>query len=101
MSNAGSGPISSVQTVEKPAPFKRTTTRRTKMEDIISQTKAEYNRAKDRIVRDLETTPDDKIHWSPSSTARTPISQVAHAALAVAGIQGMMVGKPFPWANVV
>ena len=70
------------------------------MEDIISQTKAELVRAKERMTHTLATTPDDKINWSPSSTARTPVQQVAHAANAISGIQGMLNGKPFPFASL-
>jgi hypothetical protein len=70
------------------------------MEDIISQTKAEFIRAKERMAHVLAATPDDRINWSPSSTARTPLQQVAHGALAIAGIQGMMAGKPFPYASI-
>ena len=66
------------------------------MQDIISQAKAELIRAKDRMTRALATTPDDKINWSPSPTARTPIQEVAHSVMAVSGIQGMLTGKPFP-----
>lgn len=69
------------------------------MNEIISQAKAEYLRAKERLIRALATTPDDKINWSPSPTARTPIHQVAHAAMAVSGIQDMIIGKPFGYAN--
>ncbi len=69
------------------------------MEDSISQAKAEFVRAKERMARALATTPDDKLNWSPSPTARTPLQQVAHGAGAIAGIQGMLTGKPFPFAN--
>ena len=70
------------------------------MEDIISQTKAELVRAKERMAHTLETTPDDKLNWSPSSTARTSVQQVAHAANAMPSIQGMLTGKPFPYAGI-
>jgi hypothetical protein len=70
------------------------------MEDIISQAKAEFIRSKERMARTLATTPDDKINASPSPTARTPIQLVAHGALGISGIQGMLVGKPFPYASV-
>lgn len=70
------------------------------MENIIDDVKAEFNRAKDRITRDLTTTPDDKINWSPTESARTPIQLVAHAALGTTGITGMLAGKPFPFSNM-
>jgi hypothetical protein len=66
----------------------------------VEEAKAEFLRAKDRITRGLATTPDDKINWSPSPTARTPIEIVAHAALSIDGIQGMLEGKPFPFSGV-
>ena len=70
------------------------------MEDIISQTKAELLRVKARAMHALATTPDDKINWSPSPTARTPIQQVAHGAMAIAGIQGMLAGTSFPFSSI-
>jgi hypothetical protein len=70
------------------------------MEDIVSQAKAEYLRSKARVANSLATTLDDKINWSPSLTARTPIEIVAHCASAVHGIQGMLQGKPFPFPSI-
>lgn len=69
------------------------------MEDIISEAKAEFTRAKERIARALATTPDDKINWSPSPTARTPVHLVAHSATGIAFIQSLLVGKPLPHAS--
>jgi hypothetical protein len=66
---------------------------------IVTDAKAELGRACDRITRTLETTPDDKINWSPSPTSRTPIQQVVHAALGIEGIHGMLQGKPFPFSG--
>jgi len=73
----------------------------TTVENIIPEAKAEFTRAKERIARALSTTPDDKINWSPGPCARTPLQQVAHGAMAICGIQGMLVGKPFPYADIV
>ncbi|HEY3330264.1 MAG TPA: DinB family protein [Capsulimonadaceae bacterium] len=70
------------------------------MEDIISQAKGEFSRAQARIIRDITATPDDKLNWSPSATARTPVQIVAHAALGTQGIGGLLAGKPFPFANM-
>lgn len=68
--------------------------------DVVTEAKAEFTRAKERIARDLATTPDERINWSPSSTCRTPIQQVAHAAMSIPGIQGMLIGKPFPFSSI-
>jgi hypothetical protein len=71
----------------------------TPMEDTLGQTKAEFLRAKERMAHALATTPDDKINWSPSPTARTPLQLVAHGAMAITSIQNMLAGKPFPYAG--
>jgi DinB superfamily len=71
------------------------------MQNTVNEAKAELIRAKERIARVLATTPDDKINWSPSPCGRTPLQLVAHGALAIPGIQGILVGKPFPYANIV
>ena len=70
------------------------------MEDIISQTKAELLRSKKRMAQALATTPDDKLQWSPSPTARTPLQQVAHGASGIANTQGMLTGMPFPYPSI-
>lgn len=70
------------------------------MEDIISQAKAELGRAKDRMAFMLAHTPDDKLNWSPSPTARTPLQVAAHAAAANGYIRDLIAGKPFPFATL-
>jgi hypothetical protein len=64
-------------------------------QDTINQAKGEFLQAKERLTIALATTPDDRVNWSPSETARTPIQIVAHAAGALKNIHGMMVGQPF------
>ena len=66
------------------------------MEQVVNDAKAEFTRAKDRLAKALNTTPDDKAGWSPSPTARTPIEVVAHAASGTMGIHAMMTGKMEP-----
>lgn len=61
--------------------------------DTVTEAKAEFIRAKDRILRALEATPDDRINWSPSGSCRTPLALVAHAAMAIEGMQKWMDGK--------
>jgi hypothetical protein len=70
------------------------------MQEIVTEAKAEFVRAKDRIAKALATTPDDRINWSPSPTSRTPVQQVAHATMGISGIQGMLMGKPWPFSGV-
>ena len=69
-------------------------------EQVISEAKGEFNRAKDRLLKDLATTPDDKLNWSPSPSSRTPIQQIAHSAMAISGMMGMFEGEPIPFENI-
>jgi hypothetical protein len=70
------------------------------MANIIDDVKAEFSRASSRIANDLTKTPDDKLNWSPSESARNPIQLVAHAAMGTTGITGMLAGKPFPFSSM-
>jgi hypothetical protein len=65
------------------------------MQDIIERAKTEFLHAKSRMSRALETTPDERLNWSPSPTARTPIQQVAHAAKAVKNMKETFDGNTF------
>ena len=70
------------------------------MSQIVEEAKAEYGRAQVRLIKALERTKEDKLNWSPSSTARTPIQIAAHAAMGTSGISGMLKGEPFPFASM-
>lgn len=65
------------------------------MEDAVSQAKTEFVRAKDRLIKLLAETPDDKINWSPSPSSRTPIQLVAHSAIAIRNIHRFLDGHSF------
>ena len=69
------------------------------MEETITQAKAEFLRAKEQLLSSLATTPDDKLNWSPATTARTPLQLAAHAASAVSGIVRMLNGEPLPYPD--
>jgi len=70
------------------------------MDDIISQTKAEYLRTKDRLIKVLSVTPDDKINWSPTPTSRTPIQVAAHCADAIhLVVDNILKERPFPFSG--
>jgi hypothetical protein len=66
------------------------------MEDAISKAKADFVRAKDQLTRALANTPDDKVNWAPSPTARTPVQIVVHCAQALRNINEFLDGQPFP-----
>ena len=70
------------------------------MEIFIEQTKNELDRACQRLEHLFALTPDDRINWSPSPTARTPMELILHAAYALEGIQGMVSGEKFPYASL-
>jgi hypothetical protein len=69
-------------------------------EKIVEEAKAEFLRAKGRVVKGLETTPDDKLTWSPSPTSRNMLEQVAHCAMSISGVQSMFQGQQFPWSDM-
>jgi hypothetical protein len=69
------------------------------MEDVISQAKADFVRAKDQLSRAFATTPDDKINWAPSPTARTPVQIVVHCAQALKNINEFLDGRPFEFTD--
>ncbi len=71
------------------------------MSQIVEEAKAEYSRAQGRLIKALERTQADKLNWSPSSTARTPIQLAAHAAMGTSGICSMLKGEPFPFASML
>ena len=70
------------------------------MNQIISEAKAEFIRAKERISKALMTTPNEKINWSPAPSARTPIELVVHAGIGNTIIGNMILGKPFPYGSM-
>ena len=49
-------------------------------QEIIEHAKTDFLQAKERLCQALAATPDDRLNWAPSATARTPIQQTAHAA---------------------
>lgn len=64
--------------------------------EAASEAKAGILRAKEQMARALANTPDERVAWSPAASARTPAQLVAHAAMAVDGLQNMIDGRPFP-----
>lgn len=64
------------------------------LHEIIDSTKAQYLHTQARMAQTLANTPDDRINWSPSPTARTPIELVAHGAMGISGILMMLEEQP-------
>ena len=61
----------------------------------VEEAKAEFLQVHEALLRSLETTPDDRLHWAPSSTARTIAQQVAHCAHAIGMIEAQIRGEAF------
>ncbi|WP_025229341.1 DinB family protein [Fimbriimonas ginsengisoli] len=65
------------------------------MAEVIQRAKQEFEQSRGRMMGLLKDTPDDKLNWSPSPTARSPLAIVAHAGIAVHNITEMLQGRPF------
>ncbi len=61
----------------------------------IERAKTDFVRAKEMLLIALSSTPDDRLNWSPSPSARTPLQLVAHAAWAIKSIHEMLSGHVF------
>ena len=64
-------------------------------QETIERAKADFARAKQELLTALSSTPDERLDWSPSPSARTPLQQVAHAASALKSIHEMLNGHTF------
>ncbi len=65
------------------------------MSEVIQGAKLEFERSRNRMLALLAEMPDDKLNWSPSPTARTPLAVVAHAGMSLHHITEMLKGRPF------
>lgn len=59
------------------------------------QAKADFLNSKARLERAFANTPDDRINWSPSPSARTAVEQVVHSAHAIGNIHSWLSGTDF------
>jgi len=61
----------------------------------IQESKQLFQMSLDRIKRILASTPDDRLLWTPSPTARTPLAEVVHAANSIRHIHTAMMGTRY------
>jgi hypothetical protein len=61
--------------------------------DLIAQQKQAVERAKAQLLTTFEFIPDDKLSWSPSPTAKTPLQIVAHCGGANGAFAAMLRGE--------
>ena len=66
------------------------------MDNTVRLAIQEFNQAAEQLVRVFKNTPEDRVAWSPSATARTPIQLVAHSAFSIGFIGEMLLGTPYP-----
>lgn len=67
--------------------------------EAAEQARGAFIQAKDGLVHALTTTPDDRVNWSPSDTARSPLRVAGHAAIAVGSMLGNLKGDTFAIPN--
>jgi len=61
----------------------------------VQESKRIFQMSVDRIQRVLQTTPDDRLQWSPAPAARTPLAQVVHVANSIRHIHAAMMGTRY------
>jgi hypothetical protein len=62
----------------------------------IGQAKDATERAAADLRKTFAAVPDDKLDWSPSPTARTPLWLVGHCGAASSAIAALLRGEPLP-----
>jgi len=67
--------------------------------EAAEQARSAFMEAKDGLVQALATTPDDRVDWSPSATARSPLRVAGHAAIALGSMLGNLKGDTFAIPN--
>ncbi len=63
------------------------------MSPAVAEASGKFERAKSRLLKLLEKTPEDRVNWSPAPTARTPVELVAHAGLSIHSIHNSLMGE--------
>jgi hypothetical protein len=63
--------------------------------ETIDHAKAAFLQAKSQLSCALANVSEERLNWSPSPSARTPIQIVAHCATAIKYIHQQMDGTPF------
>jgi hypothetical protein len=61
----------------------------------IQESKQVFQMSIDRLKRIFESTPDERLLWSPAPTARTPLAQVVHAATSIHHVHTAMMGTRY------
>ncbi|BDI30098.1 hypothetical protein CCAX7_21490 [Capsulimonas corticalis] len=67
-------------------------------QELIDRAKQNVAAARDQLLTTFSFVPDDKLNWSPSPSARTPLQIAAHCGSATATFAGLLRGEPWPLA---
>ena len=62
----------------------------------VQVARARFENSKEQLLRVVEGVPEERLAWTPSTTARTTVELVAHTAWAIGSIHLMYTGTPFP-----
>lgn len=65
-------------------------------EDRIAEAKQKTEAATARLLATFAHVPEDKLRWSPSSTARTALQIVAHCGASNRAFAAILRGEPLP-----
>ena len=68
----------------------------TALPELVAQAKEGAEQAKARLLRTFEFVPEDKLRWSPSSSARTALQIVAHCGLGNRAFAAIIRGEEMP-----
>ncbi|MGV3616763.1 MAG: DinB family protein [Fimbriimonas sp.] len=60
---------------------------------LIEKTKDEVQAASAQLLKTFEFVPDDKLNWTPSESARSPLGIVAHCGLANGAFATILRGE--------
>lgn len=63
------------------------------MNEAIKRSKAQVRKCKDRILKTFAAVPEDKLTWSPSTTAKSALRVVAHVGVANFGFAQLLRGR--------
>lgn len=70
--------------------------RRLSTNEAVENAKTATERAKTDLLKTFEFVPEDRLTWSPSPTARTPLWIVTHCGAANAAFAAILRGEPLP-----
>ncbi|HLJ53794.1 MAG TPA: DinB family protein [Chthonomonadaceae bacterium] len=70
------------------------------MEGMIEMSKQSAVRGMERFLKTFEAVPDDKVNWSPSPSAKTPLQIAAHAACTAGNFAVLFREGRFPAMDI-